>query len=106
MSDANFRLLLLLIIEVNSILGLLHRVDVGDVSDVSEVHAASTLRVDERRFVRICVHIALISWKQSSIYTQKLTNLKTYTLKNEAPCTSETMSTSPTCTQQTTQEQN
>jgi hypothetical protein len=31
--------------DVNSVLGMLHRVDVGDVADVSEVHAALIFRV-------------------------------------------------------------
>jgi hypothetical protein len=35
-----------LITDVNSVLGLLHRVVVGDVADVPEGHAASILRVE------------------------------------------------------------
>jgi hypothetical protein len=41
----DFRLPRWLITDVNSVLGLLHRVLVGDVVDVSEVHAASIFRV-------------------------------------------------------------
>jgi hypothetical protein len=35
-----------LIIDINSVLVLLHRVEVGDVADVLETHAASIIRVD------------------------------------------------------------
>jgi hypothetical protein len=89
-----------LITEVNSILGLLHRVDIGYVSDVSEEHAASILRVG------LCVSVYAWHWFNKNTYTQKLANLYTYTLKNETACTSETMSTSATSTQQTSQERN
>jgi hypothetical protein len=34
--------------DVNSVLGLLHRVDVDDYADVSEVSAASILRIGRR----------------------------------------------------------
>jgi hypothetical protein len=39
-----------LIIDDNSVLGLLHTVDVGDAVGVSEVHAASILRAEMCRF--------------------------------------------------------
>jgi hypothetical protein len=42
----DFRLSQRLIIDVNSVLGLLHRVDVGDITDVSKVHAASIISVE------------------------------------------------------------
>jgi hypothetical protein len=37
--------------DVNSVLGLLHRVNVGDVSDVSEVYATSIFRADVCRLL-------------------------------------------------------
>jgi hypothetical protein len=43
----------------NCVLGLLHRVVVGDVADVLEVHAASMFRVDMCVLVRCCVYTAL-----------------------------------------------
>jgi hypothetical protein len=36
---------------VNSVLGLLHRVDLGDVTDISEVHVASIFRVKVSKLV-------------------------------------------------------
>jgi hypothetical protein len=42
-SIADFRITQWLIIDVNSVLGLLHHLVVGDVADVLEVHAASYL---------------------------------------------------------------
>jgi hypothetical protein len=36
---------------VNSVLGLLHRVDMGDVADVSEMHAAFILKVEVHLFL-------------------------------------------------------
>jgi hypothetical protein len=52
---ANFRLSQWLIIHADSVLGLLQHVVVGDVADVSEVHAASTFRVKVCRLVSCCV---------------------------------------------------
>jgi hypothetical protein len=43
---ADFRLLRWLIVDVNSVLRLLHRVVLGDVADVSDAHAVSTFRVE------------------------------------------------------------
>jgi hypothetical protein len=43
---SDFRLLQWLITDVNSVLWLLHRVDVGNVADISEVHAASIFRIE------------------------------------------------------------
>jgi hypothetical protein len=46
-------------IDDDSILGLLQRVNVDDVSEVSEVYAASILRLEGCRLVSFCVNIAL-----------------------------------------------
>jgi hypothetical protein len=38
--------MVILVIDVNSVLGLLHHVIVGDDANVSEIHATSIFRVD------------------------------------------------------------
>jgi hypothetical protein len=43
---SNFRLSWQVLIDVNTALGCLRRLNAGIVADVSEVHAATTLRVD------------------------------------------------------------
>jgi hypothetical protein len=43
-----------LIIDVDFVLGLLHRVDVSDAADVSKVHAASIFRVEVCRLMSLC----------------------------------------------------
>jgi hypothetical protein len=55
----DFGLSLWLIIYVNSVLALLHRVVVGDVASVSEVRAASIFRVEVCMLVSFCVYITL-----------------------------------------------
>jgi hypothetical protein len=40
----------------NSVLGLLHRVDVGDVADASEVHASSIFRIEVCSLVSLCIY--------------------------------------------------
>jgi hypothetical protein len=42
---SEYRLSRRLITDVNSVLGLFHLADLGDVADVSEVHAACIFRV-------------------------------------------------------------
>jgi hypothetical protein len=54
----DFRLSWWLIIDVNSVLGLLHFVDVGNIAGVSEVRAASIFRVEACQLVNFCVYIA------------------------------------------------
>jgi hypothetical protein len=46
-------------IDVNSVPGLLYRVVVGDVADVSEVPIASIFRVEVFRLVSCCVYRTL-----------------------------------------------
>jgi hypothetical protein len=41
--------------DVNSVLGLLHSVDVGDVAYVSKVHTASISKVDSEDRGRMCL---------------------------------------------------
>jgi hypothetical protein len=53
---ADFRLSRWLIIDVNYVLGLLHSMIVGDVPDLSEVHAASIFKVEVCRFMSSCVY--------------------------------------------------
>jgi hypothetical protein len=48
-----------LIIDVKYVLKLFHRVVVGDVAEVSEVHAASIFRVDVCRLVSCFVYMSL-----------------------------------------------
>jgi hypothetical protein len=55
----DLRLSLLLIINSDSILLLLHSVDVGDVAYVSEVYAASIFRFEVCRLASFCLYIAL-----------------------------------------------
>lgn len=43
------------ILHVNSVLKMLHCVEVGDVTHASEVNAASIFRIKVRRFVGFCV---------------------------------------------------
>jgi hypothetical protein len=57
LSVTDFRLSLWLLIEVNSVLGLLHRVVVGDVVDVSEVHAGSIFIVEVCRLMSCGVYV-------------------------------------------------
>jgi hypothetical protein len=60
---------------VNAIIGLLCHADVGDVADVSEIHAASIFRV------RVCTHIILF-WKTIMVglgYTHVHTRARTHT---------------------------
>lgn len=108
--------------DANSVLGLLDHVIVDSVADVSEVHAASILRVKGCRLTSCCVHISVSlgkKWgggyidevpitalsplpnscsKQNAISTQQLTNLCTLILNMEAACISKTLPTSPTAT--------
>jgi hypothetical protein len=49
-----------LIIDVGCVLGLLHRVDVGNVADVSEVHAPSIFSVEVWRLVSFYIPIYII----------------------------------------------
>jgi hypothetical protein len=48
-----------LIIDFDSVPGLLYRVDIDDVADVSEVYAASIVRVEMCRLTSFYVCIAL-----------------------------------------------
>jgi hypothetical protein len=64
-----------------SVLGL-HRVAVGDVSDVSEVIVASIFRVWRMQVSKcVCVFIAFYFPETKYIYTQKLANISISTLK-------------------------
>jgi hypothetical protein len=54
----DFSVSLWLIIDVNSVLGLLHLVVVDDVANISELHAASFFRVKVCWLVNCCVYIA------------------------------------------------
>jgi hypothetical protein len=46
-------------IAVNSVLGLLYHVNVGDVADISEVHALSIFSVEVCRLVSFFVYIGI-----------------------------------------------
>jgi hypothetical protein len=101
--------------DVDSVLGLLHRVDVVDAADVSEVPDASIFRVEVCRSVSSYVTIALCfekqcgevmemecgleprlsQWRQ---WTRNSNNIYNSILKMVASCTSETSATSPTST--------
>jgi hydrogenase/urease accessory protein HupE len=54
-----FRLSWWLIIDVNSVLGLLHCVVVGNVANVSEVHTASSFRIQFSVSMSCCVCMTL-----------------------------------------------
>jgi hypothetical protein len=41
--------------DIDSVLELLHRVDVSDIADFSEVHGTSIFRVEVSRMVNVCM---------------------------------------------------
>jgi hypothetical protein len=94
------------IIDVNSVLGLLHRVVVGDVTDVSDVHVASIFRVDVCRLMSLCIYGVQFreqlyppyhSLFETVLHAQTLVIIKTSTLKTESTCASRTSSLTKQC---------
>jgi hypothetical protein len=55
----------MIITDVDSILVLLHHEAVGNVANVSEVHASSIIRVKCCRLVSFCVYVAFCSLKNN-----------------------------------------